>query len=239
MTTAKDTALELFINGKQIKQVDTFVYLGHKLSAKNDGAVAVKHRIGLGWAAFEKNKSMLTSRRIPYHIKSKIYNTYVLHVVLYGLECVNWTEKLHASVETFQNHMMRFITNHKLIDHIKIEDLYEMTKLTPIMNNIRSKCIKLYGHIKRSNTGLSKLCLEGMIEGKRNRGRPAKRWLDNIHAWTQLSTDELNNKSTNRDLWKELSHVNAQSSAGGDSDDAETAMMMKETVAHIQPNGKF
>ena len=41
MTTAKDTALKLFINDKQIKQVYTFVYLGHKLSAKNDGAVAV------------------------------------------------------------------------------------------------------------------------------------------------------------------------------------------------------
>ena len=109
----------------------------------------MKHRIGVGWAAFQKNKSMLTSRRIPYHIISKIYNNYVLHVVLYGLECVNWTEKLQASVEAFQNHMMRFITNHKLIDHIKLEDLYEMTKLTPIMNNIRSKCIKLYGHIKR------------------------------------------------------------------------------------------
>ena len=137
---------------------------------------------------------------------------------IYGLECVNWTEKLQSSVETFQNHMMRFITNHKLIDHIKIEDLYEITKLTPIMNNIRIKRIKLYGHIKRSNTGLSKLFLEGKIEGKRNRGRRAKRWLDNIHAWTQLSTDELNNKSTNRDLWKELSHGKAQSATSGDSE---------------------
>ena len=81
-----------------------------------------------------------------------------------------------------------------------------MTKLIQIMNNIKSKSIKLYDHIKISNAGLSKFCLEGMIEGKRNRGRPAKRWLDNIHAWTQLSTDELNNKSTIRDLWKELSH---------------------------------
>ena len=55
-----------------------------------------------------------------------------------------------------------------------------------------------------------------MIEGKRNRVRPAKRWLDKIHAWTHISTDELNNKSTNRDIWKELSHVNTQSAAGGD-----------------------
>ena len=134
--------------------------------------VTVKHRIGLGWAAFEKNKSLLTSKRTPYHIKTSVYNTYILPVVLYGLECVNWTTNLLQKVETFQNHMMRFMVNKRLTDHIKIKDLLKATNLPPVTQIIKSKVLKLYGHIKRSNTGLSKLCVEGMIEGKRNRGRP-------------------------------------------------------------------
>ena len=71
MTTAKDDTLQLTIDGKQIKQVNEFVYLGHKLSATNDGTAAVKHRIGLGWIAFVKNKLLLTSTRVRYHIKQK------------------------------------------------------------------------------------------------------------------------------------------------------------------------
>ena len=127
-----------------VKQVSELVYLGYKLSASNDGTVAIKHRIGLGWAAFEKNKHILTSNRVPYHVKSKVYLTYVLFVVLYGLECANWTSKDEQAIEVFQNHIMRFMTNKKLIDHTKIEDLLEITKLSPVMPTIRSRCLKLF-----------------------------------------------------------------------------------------------
>ena len=44
----------------------------------NNGTTAVKHRIALGWAVFGKNKRLLTSKRIPLHIKSKIYNPSIL-----------------------------------------------------------------------------------------------------------------------------------------------------------------
>ena len=81
-TTDKNTNIHLTINGKPIKQVNEFVYLGHKLSATNDRTVAVKHRIRLRWAAFEKNKVLLTSKKVPYRIKASIYKTYVLPVVL-------------------------------------------------------------------------------------------------------------------------------------------------------------
>ena len=69
--------------------------------------------------------------------------------------------------------------NKQLTDHIKIEDLRRKTNA--ITQVITSKTLKLYGHIKRSRTGLSRLCLEGMVEGNRNKGRPHKRWANNIH----------------------------------------------------------
>ena len=141
MTTDKNTNLHLTINSKPIKKVNEFVYLGHKLSATNDGTATVKHRIGQGWAAFEKNKVLLTSKRVPYHIKASVYKTYVLPVVLYGLECVNWTIKLQHKIETFQNHIMRFMTNNRLIDHVKIEELLKITTLTSLMSIIRSKVL--------------------------------------------------------------------------------------------------
>ena len=219
MTTDKNSPpLNITIYGKPIKQVSEFVYLGHKLSSTNDGTAAVKHRIGLGWAAFEKNKTLLTSRRVPQRIKSKIYTIYVLTVILYGLECVNWTTKLLQSAEVFQNHIMRFMTNHRLLDHIPIIELRRTTNLLPISSIIKSKVLKLYGHIKRSQIGLSKLALEGMVEGKRSRGGQRKRWRDNVSDWSGYTTLELNRLSQDRDLWKRISHVSAHSAEGGDSD---------------------
>ena len=69
------------------------------------------------------------------------------------------------------------MTNKRLIDRIKIEDPLKITKLTPAMSIIKSKSLKLFGHIKRSESGYSRLCLEGMVEGKRKRGRQPKRWI--------------------------------------------------------------
>ena len=177
----------------------------------------MQHRIGLGWADCEKNKHILTSNRVPYETKAKIYNTYILPVVLYGLDCVNWTTSLLNKIATFQNHIMRFMTNKRLTDHIRIQTLLETTGLTPIVPLIKSKTLKLFGHIKRSKKGLSKICLEGMITGTRSRGRPRKRWRDNIYDWAKLDLVSLNQATQNRELWRVLSHVSAHSAVGGDS----------------------
>ena len=99
MTTAKDQPrLNMTIHGKPIKQVTEFVYLGFKLSSKNDPEVAVRHRIGLGWAAFGKQEHILKSPRVPYHIKTKVYLCYILPVVLFGLDCVTWNKDLESKI---------------------------------------------------------------------------------------------------------------------------------------------
>jgi hypothetical protein len=219
MTTKKsDEPFNITIYGKPLEQVTEFIYLGHKLSSNNNDLIAVQHRIGLGWAAFEKNKTILTSPRVPYHIKAKTYNTYILPVLLYGLDCVNYKVTTLNKLETFQNHIMRFMTNKRLTDHISIATLLKTTGLTPIIPLVKSKTLKLYGHIKRSKKGLSKICLEGMIPGTRSRGSQPKRWHDNIHQWTNLDINVLNSASQNRVLWRKLSHVRAHSAPSGDSE---------------------
>ena len=150
--------------------------------------------------------------------KAKIYDTYILPVVLYGLECVNWTAKLCNTTETFQNHIMRWMTNHRLTDHIEIKELRRLTSLKPIMAIIKSRTLKLFGHIKRSQIGLTKLCLEGLVEGKRSRGRQLKRSRDNIYEGSKLDLPTLNKITQNRNLWRRMTHVGAHSATGGDSE---------------------
>ena len=78
------------------------------------------------------------------------------------------------------------MTNHSLIGHVKIKDLQKTPMSPHIMSTIKSKALKLFGHIKRSEMGISKICLEGMVEGKRNKRRPKKRLLDDILTWSQV-----------------------------------------------------
>ena len=107
---------------------------------------------------------------------------------------------------------MRLITGHRLIDKTRITTLRNKTSLTPLFDKIKCKTLKLYGHIKRSTTGVSKICLEGMIEGKRNRGKPRTRWRDNILSWSTLPNwDNIGQYAKNREFWRQISIMGSQS----------------------------
>ena len=166
----------------------------------------MKHRLGLGWAAFERNSTILKSKRVPISVKTRVYLIYVLPVVMYGLDCITWTKQLSRRIEVFQNHIKRFITGHRLIEKTKITTLRAKTSLPLLFDKIRSKTLKLYGHIKRSSSGVSKLCLEGMIQGQRRRGKPKMRWRDNILSWSLVkSWDSINKFVLDREKWRHKS----------------------------------
>ena len=61
----------------------------------------------------------------------------------------------------------------------------------------------MFGHI--SSMGLSKLILEGRANGKSNRVKPKRCWLDDIKAWTGLSYwDSINAIVMDRERWRSL-----------------------------------
>ena len=215
MTTDKPKPLlNVTIYNKPIKQVTEFIYLGHKLSASYDHLPAVNHRIGLRWAAISKHAHVLKSRMVPLSIKTKMYEIYIRPVVMYGLDCIPWTQSLINKREMFQNHFMRMITGHKLMDRVNISSLYQSTNLHPLFNQIKSKSLKLFGHTKRSSQGVAKICLEDIVCGKRNKGRPKRRWRDNILTWSKCANwSEINTLVTDRQSWRSVSHVSSQSTA--------------------------
>ena len=83
-----------------------------------------------------------------------------------------------------------------LLDHVKITDLQITTGLNPVVSLIKSKLLKLFGQIKCSQKCLSKVCIEGKVQGKR--------WLDNVKKWTGLSIDKLNVATQDRGVWKDI-----------------------------------
>ena len=54
-----------------------------------------------------------------------------------------------------------------------------------------------FGQIKRHNT-LEKLLLEGTCEGRRGRGRPRRRWTQDIGKWVGVSTVEAGRQALER-----------------------------------------
>ena len=90
------------------------------------------------------------------------------------------------------------ITNKEVLARIGIE--------TPtLLQTVKKKQLKLkyFGHIKRHET-LQKHILEAMIEGKRGKGRPTRRWEQDIEDWLKMTTTEAGRTAEDRVLYRSV-----------------------------------
>src|ERR1700733_6328717 len=64
----------------------------------------------------------------------------------------------------------------------------------------RQKLI-FFGDVMRAD-GLEKEMMLACGEGERRRGRPRKRWLEEIHEKTKMNLEELREATRDRDTWR-------------------------------------
>ena len=105
----------------------------------------------------------------------------------------------------FQNHIMRWMTNTRLLDHVTIEDLEEKTNLVSIEDTIKRRKLKWYGHLKRSSLPVKNI-FEGLVNGRRRRGRPQRRWRDDISEWVNLPWTQINEACRDKRYWRQFCH---------------------------------
>ena len=70
-------------------------------------------------------------------------------------------------------------------------------KAPQLLKLIKKQKLSYFGHIKRHNT-LEKLFLEGTCKGRRGRGRPRRRWTQDIGEWMRVSTVEAGRQALER-----------------------------------------
>ena len=65
-----------------------------------------------------------------------------------------------------------------------------------------------FGHIMRKQGDcLEKEIMQGTVPGTRARGRPRKRWMDNLGEWSGLSTEKLLRGTKDRSGWKRIVYI--------------------------------
>jgi hypothetical protein len=77
-------------------------------------------------------------------------------------------------------------------------------------STLEQKVLKLklayFGHVVRGE-GLEKTVMLGMGNGSRSRGRPRRRWLDELTEATGLHLQRMKEVARDRDGWRMLVHV--------------------------------
>ena len=112
--------------------------------------------------------------------KMELYRVLILSTATCGSESWALKTKDEQRLLTFEMSCLRRITGVSLKNvTIRAQTNCEIS----IVQKIQHKQVLYFGNVsRRSNTRLPKIVLECSIEGLRPRGRPPKRWLDNVRS---------------------------------------------------------
>ena len=72
-----------------------------------------------------------------------------------------------------------------------------------LLQTVKTRKLKWFGHVSR-HQGLAKTILQGTLPGSRKKGRPRKKWFDNISEWTAMSMAHATRATENRDYWRSV-----------------------------------
>jgi len=118
--------------------------------------------------------------------------------------CEGWTLKKadQKCIEAFEmwgfRRLLRIPWTQRKTNEWILEKLNEDRQL---LNSIKTRKIRYYGHVMRKPSCLEKDIVQGCISGSRSRGRQRRRWTENIVDWTSLDINTAARLTEDRHRW--------------------------------------
>ena len=72
-----------------------------------------------------------------------------------------------------------------------------------LLNNIKARKLSYFDHLKRHDS-LEKHILEARLKGKRRKGRPTRRWTEDIKEWLQMSPTDAGREVQKRGVFRRM-----------------------------------
>jgi len=200
MSTRKTDPIN--IDGEEIDVVSSFQFLGSVITDNGECKEEIRRRLILGRTAMAELDKIWKDRNITRKTKVNLVKALVFPVAMYG--CETWTMKVtdRKKIQSFEywcwRRMLRIPWTAKKSNAFVKEQVQPNLSLEQM---ILKQKLTYFGHIMRGD-GLEKAVITGMSEGARRKGRPKKRWLDEIVEVTGLHIQQLKEAVWDRRAWR-------------------------------------
>jgi hypothetical protein len=196
---------EMEITGKNFENVESFKYLGLLVTDLNEMEIENKSGLAAGNGSYHALGPMLKQRSMSQSIKIRIYKTVIRPILIYVAQACALTNKMEKMLMTWERKILR--NNYGATcenGHWRIKIISELEskyKSQDIFSVIKVRRLEWLGHIVRMNeTRTVKKIFEEKLGGRRGRGRPRLRWIDDVE-------DDLRNIGIKRWRIKVLDRV--------------------------------
>ena len=177
-----ETETTVTIVDAELPTVTSFKYLG-SLFTTEGGSHADVNRIRIWWMKWKEVSGVMCDRKMPVGVKDKVFKTIIRPAMTYGSECWAVKKKDESKLNSAEMRMLKWARGKIRLDHIRNEDIRKEAHIKPVETFLESKILQWSGHCLRREPNhfcANSLRLEG--SGRRSRGRPKKRWRDNIQG---------------------------------------------------------
>ncbi|CAH0560543.1 unnamed protein product [Brassicogethes aeneus] len=157
------------INGVNIsfEEVESYMYLGVLINNKGD------------------EEEEINLRELSLKVKIRMYKTIIRPTVLYACETSVLNRSNQIKLEIWERKILRRIFGGKKVEEGWIRrtnaEIYDIYKEPIITEVVKSRRIQWLGHLERMDDHrLVKGIGNKMAEGKRRKGRPRKKWMEEV-----------------------------------------------------------
>jgi len=158
--------VKIMIDQKQLQNVKSFKYLGSILTNGGRCTCAIKCRIAMTKAAFNKKRTLFATSILDLELRKKLVKCYVWSTAFYGAE--TWTLRAidQKHLESFEMWCWRRMEKISWTDHVRNEEvLLRVNEQRNILHAIRKRKTNWIGHILRRNCLLQRV-IERKIQGR-------------------------------------------------------------------------
>ena len=203
---------DITVNGQQLETVDKFKYLGAQVTDEGSKP-EILARIAQATSALAKLNPIWKDKNIKMDTKVRLLRSLVMSIFLYACESWTLSAEMERRISAVEMRFYRRLLGITYRDHITNDEVRRRISQAigpyiDLLTIVKTRKLKWYGHVTRS-CGLAKTILQGTVEGGWRRGRPRKRWSDNIMEWTGLNFAESQRAAQDREEWSRLVAVSS------------------------------
>jgi hypothetical protein len=196
----QDAAGSVVMEGKRLKNVFNFSYLGFNFQADGDRLPALEQRMAIAKSRFGQLHEIWRSPKLATNLKIRIFACAVVSILTYGNEIWRFTEKIQSKLKGWNARCLAVITGREIADECR-------TPSFDLVSRLRSRRLRWAGHILRSEeSSLLRRMLLATAEQDLVSGAPKSGGLL-MDAPSFASTEQLLELAEDREAWRHAVHV--------------------------------